>query len=134
LTKPATQASRLPMPPEATAPPDAPSAAVTITGNINAPTLAAAPAARPDHSVAVHGNWVIQVGAFEQEVEAKQRLSAARSKAAELLGSADPYTERTTKGDKTFYRARFAAFDRAQAEAICKQLQRNDIACMALKI
>ena len=53
--------------------------------------------------------------------------------AAELLGTADPYTERTTKGDKTLYRARFAGFDRAQAETVCKQLQRNYIACMAVK-
>ena len=75
----------------------------------------------------------MQVGAFELEDEAKQRLSNARSMAAELLGTAEPYTERTTKGDKTLYRARFAGFDRAQAEAVCKQLQRSYMACMALK-
>ena len=66
--------------------------------------------------------------------EAKQKLSAAKSKATGLLGKADPYTERTIKGDKTYYRARFAGFDRDQAEAACKQLKRSDIACMALKI
>jgi len=78
--------------------------------------------------------WAIQVGAFEAEAEAKQRLSKAQSKAAAVLKKADPYTERTTKGEKTYYRARFAGFDRNQAEAACKQLKRNDIACMALKI
>jgi D-alanyl-D-alanine carboxypeptidase len=80
-----------------------------------------------------HSGWAIQVGAFEAEEEAKQRLTKAQSKAA-VLKKADPYTERTTKGEKTYYRARFAGFDRNQAEAACKQLKRNDIACMALKI
>ena len=103
---------------------------VAVTGNIGEP--AAEPVAT-SRSTPNHGKWAVQVGAFEREFEAKQRLSIARSLAAELLGSADPYTERTTKGDKTFYRARFAGFDRAQAEAICKQLQRNDMACMPLK-
>jgi D-alanyl-D-alanine carboxypeptidase len=78
--------------------------------------------------------WVIQVGAFEDEAEAKERLTSARSKAATLLQKADPYTERTVKGEKTYFRARFAGFDRDKAEAVCRALKRNDIACMALKI
>ena len=119
-------------------------AAPTVTGNINVQPAANEPArepvreatreptSRPIKPVAA-GNWAVQVGAFEIEAEAKQRLSIARSMAAELLGTADPYTERTTKGDKTLYRARFAGFDRARAEAVCKHLLNNYIACMALK-
>ena len=42
--------------------------------------------------------------------------------------------ERTTKGEKTYYRARFAGFDRDQAEAACKQLKRSDIVCISMKI
>ncbi len=110
-----------------------PAVAPTVTGNIDAQPAATEPAIRPIKPTAATGGWAVQVGAFELEVEAKQRLSIARSMAAELLGTADPYTERTTKGDKTLYRARFAGFDRAQAEAVCKQLQRNYMACMALK-
>jgi D-alanyl-D-alanine carboxypeptidase len=74
------------------------------------------------------------VGAFEDEADAKERLSSAQSVVAKLLGKADAYTERTTKGDKTYYRARFAGFDRKKAQTACKQLKRSDIACMALKI
>ena len=37
------------------------------------------------------------------------------------------------KGDKTLYRARFAGFDKEQAEAACKHLKRNDIDCMTVK-
>ena len=92
------------------------------------------PLAAPERRPISRGGWAIQIGAFDAESEAKQKLNVAKSKAAALLGSADPRTERANKGQKTFYRARFVGFDREQAEAACKQLKRSDIACMALKI
>jgi D-alanyl-D-alanine carboxypeptidase len=82
---------------------------------------------------AQRSGWIIQIGAFEAEAEAKQRLNAAQTKAA-ILKKADPYTERTTRGEKTYFRARFAGFDRDQAEAACKQLKRSDIICISMKI
>jgi len=78
------------------------------------------------------GEYVIQIGAFDQEAEAKNRLSAARSIAKELE-KADPFTERVDKGNKTIYRARFAGFDKEQAETACKSLRRGEIPCMMLK-
>lgn len=86
------------------------------------------PAAKPRSS-----GWMIQVGAFPEEKEAKQRLVAAQGKAKALLGLADPFTERVAKGDKTLYRARFAGLDKDQAETACKYLKRSDIPCMLLK-
>jgi D-alanyl-D-alanine carboxypeptidase len=77
--------------------------------------------------------WMIQVGAFDREDEAKSRLNTAQTRAKSLLGAADGFTERVTKGDKTLYRARFAGLDKDQAEAACQYLKKNDIACMALK-
>jgi D-alanyl-D-alanine carboxypeptidase len=77
--------------------------------------------------------WLIQVGALPDETEARQRLENARSKAKALLGKADPFTERTEKGDKVLYRARFAGLEKNQAEAACKHLKRSDIPCMLLK-
>jgi D-alanyl-D-alanine carboxypeptidase len=88
-----------------------------------------APARKPQ----THSGWIIQIGAFETAGEAKQRLDAAQSKAKSVLSRADAFTEPVTKGDKTFYRARFAGLEKSQAEATCKQLKRNDITCMALK-
>jgi D-alanyl-D-alanine carboxypeptidase len=76
---------------------------------------------------------MIQVGAFPEETEAKQRLNAAQSKAKDQLGQADPFTERTTKGHKAMYRARFAGLDKDQAEIACKSLKRNEIPCMLVK-
>ena len=90
------------------------------------------PSAPPRH--AIRGGWAIQVGAYEDEGEAKQHLSSAKSKVAQVLQKAEAYIERTVKGAKTYYRARFAGFDRDQAEAACKRLKREDVTCMALKI
>jgi len=77
--------------------------------------------------------WLIQVGAFDTETEAKDRLSAAQGNAKEQLGQASPFTEPVAKGDKTLYRARFAGLDKPQAEAACKNLKRSEIPCMLLK-
>jgi D-alanyl-D-alanine carboxypeptidase len=80
-----------------------------------------------------NGGWMIQVGAFPDENEAKQRLIAAQDKAKSQLGKADPFTERVAKGDRSLYRARFAGLDKNQAETACKHLKRSDIPCMLLK-
>ena len=98
-----------------------------------AAAAASEPAAAPARSTPVRSGWIVQVGAFATESEAKQHLDEAQSKAKKLLGHADPFTEPVTKGDKTFYRARFAGLERDQAEATCKQLRRSDIACMTIK-
>jgi len=90
--------------------------------------IAPEPAAKPRS-----GGWMIQVGAFPEEKEAKQRLVTAKDKAKTLLGQADPFTERVAKGDKSLYRARFAGLDKVQAETACKHLKRNEIPCMLLK-
>jgi D-alanyl-D-alanine carboxypeptidase len=91
-----------------------------------------APAA-PQPQARPRGGWLIQIGAFDGEDEAKQHLSAAQLKAPTVLAAADPFTERVQKGDKALYRARFAGFDKAAAEAACRQLKRSNIACMTLK-
>ena len=76
---------------------------------------------------------MIQVGAFDDEKDAKQRLTAAQTKAKDQLGQADPFTEKIAKGDKSLYRARFAGLDKSQAETACKSLKRSEIPCMLLK-
>jgi D-alanyl-D-alanine carboxypeptidase len=76
---------------------------------------------------------MIQVGAYQAEQEAKQRLTAVQSKASKVLVGADPFTETVDKGGTTFYRARFAGLDKDKAEAACKYLKRNDVECVAIK-
>jgi hypothetical protein len=91
---------------------------------------AASQAAQP-HTV--HSGWMIQVGAFPALEEAKQRLSSVQSRAARFLGSADAFTEPLSKGETTWYRARFAGLDKEQAEAACNYLKHNDVDCMTIK-
>ncbi|MFL6796936.1 MAG: serine hydrolase [Xanthobacteraceae bacterium] len=77
--------------------------------------------------------WVIQVGAFPAEQEAKQRLSTVQSKASKVLSGADPFTESVDKGGTTLYRARFAGLDKDKAEAACKFLKRDGVDCVTIK-
>ena len=97
-----------------------------------AANVSSAPAysAPPAHN---HGGWLIQIGAFDDETEAKQHLTAAQIKVHATLAAKDPFTERVQKGDKALYRARFAGFDKSTAEAACRALKRSDFECMALK-
>jgi D-alanyl-D-alanine carboxypeptidase len=124
-------------PPASATPIVIPTAPVKAASEIPpAKAVAAVPAADPVATApqnAHRNGWMIQVGAFDQETEAKQRLSSAQSRAKTLLGAADAFTERVMKGDKALYRARFAGLDKDQAEAACQYLKRNEIACMALK-
>jgi cell division septation protein DedD len=105
------------------------------------PTLSEAEPAKPEPAAVqpstqhahVPGNWLIQIGAFDGEAEARQHLSEAQLKASTALAAADPFTERLQTGDRVLYRARFAGFDREAAEIACRQLKRGHFECMALK-
>ena len=91
------------------------------------------PAATIESASKARSGWIIQVGALPDEKEAKQRLETAQSKAKNLLGKADSFTERVEKGDKVLFRARFAGLEKDQAEAVCKHLKRTEIPCILLK-
>ena len=106
-----------------------------VTAAPAGPELAKAEPAKSEPPPQLHarGGWLIQIGAYPGEDEAKQHLSAAQSKLRDKLAAADPFTERVLKGDKALYRARFAGFDKATADATCKQLKRNDFDCITVK-
>jgi D-alanyl-D-alanine carboxypeptidase len=117
----------------------APTTAVQVAA---APAAAAPPpSAAPVAPVATrsaapqtqHVGWIIQVGAFPAEGEAKQRLNSVQSKASKFLASADAFTETVNKGESTMYRARFAGLGKDQAEAACNYLKHNDVDCMTIK-
>ena len=82
--------------------------------------------------VQAHG-WLIQIGAFDDENNAEQHLSAAQFKVRAALAAKDPFTERVQKGDKALYHARFSGFEKTSAEAACKELKRSDFECVVLK-
>ncbi len=99
----------------------------------SAGTTVPVPAAAQELAAKPRGGWMIQVGAFDTEHEAKERLTAAKTNAKDQLGEASPFTEPVAKGDKTLYRARFAGLEKSQAETACKNLKRSEIPCMLLK-
>jgi D-alanyl-D-alanine carboxypeptidase len=85
-------------------------------------------------SAATHAGWIVQIGAFDIEREAQQRLSNARAKVGHVLDHAQSFTETVSKGEKTLYRARLAGFQQKDdAEAACKQLKQNDFDCMIIR-
>lgn len=114
-------------PPPAAKPGVLPAKVASASDNVPVGSVAPAAVAKP------RGGWMIQVGAFPEEREAKQRLIAAQGKAKGQLGEASPFTERIAKGDKSLYRARFAGLGKDQAETACKNLKRSEIPCMLLR-
>jgi D-alanyl-D-alanine carboxypeptidase len=138
-TPPAEPAATRPEP-LAFAPPPPPGAAPGVLGVLPARSAAfepsSAPAAAPPPASAkpvVRSGWMIQVGAYPAEEDAKQRLSTVQSKASKILNGADPFTETVDKGGTTYYRARFAGLDKDKAEAACKYLKKNDVECVTIK-
>jgi len=129
------------LPSETAAPAPAPAARAGLfnvragagAGAAPPPVQNAAPAATAAPKPQAHNGWIIQVGAYLAEEEAKARLAVVQSKAARLLAAADPFTEPVLKGEKTYYRARFAGLDKEQAEAVCNYLKRNDVECLTIK-
>jgi len=77
--------------------------------------------------------WIVQVGAYEDVAEAREKIASAKTKAGNLLQGSDPFIEPVVKGSQTLHRARFAGLKQDQAEAVCRQLKRSDVVCMAIR-
>jgi len=114
-------------------PPPAKSASAPTIRIASADASVPAPAAAQELAAKPRGDWMIQVGAFDVEKDAKMRLTIAQDKAKAQLSAANPFTEPVAKGDKTLYRARFAGLEKSQAERACMHLKRSEIPCMLLK-
>lgn len=85
-------------------------------------------------SAAPKSGWVIQVGSVGSEAEARALLNKTSDKAAQLLASAEPFTERFEKGGTTYIRARFGGFsNQATAAKTCAALKKRSISCYAVQ-
>jgi D-alanyl-D-alanine carboxypeptidase len=134
------QAAPAPLPPVVGTPSaEAPATVAPAVAAVPAPspvppsTTASLPSELPSVPPSMRGGWLIQIGAFTEEREARERLDQARSRFNAILGKADPYTEKTRKGANTYFRARFAGLDETAAKRACSLLKRSDIACLAMK-
>src|SRR4051812_46154993 len=94
----------------------------------------AAPASRRETARAPSSAWVIQLGAVEDEKEAKSMLDEAKSRSARSLAHAAPYTEKVVRNGTTLYRARFSGFDESDdAQEACRLLKRSGFSCFATR-
>lgn len=75
----------------------------------------------------------IQIGAYASAAEAERQLATARSKAADLIGTAQARTQMTNANGRALWRARFAGFPAANAGAVCTELRRRQIDCLVAK-
>jgi D-alanyl-D-alanine carboxypeptidase len=120
-------------------PPPPPGARPGVLGTLPASVAMATPPADPTPAPSQaakprpRSGWIIQVGAYPDEDEAKRRLGTVKIKALRLLSDAEPFTEPTVRDGTTYYRARFAGLNKDQAEAVCSYLKRNDVECVAIK-
>jgi D-alanyl-D-alanine carboxypeptidase len=89
--------------------------------------------AQPQDAEPLPGGWHVQIAAVPDKKGAQALLERARQRAAGLLDSADPYTERVEAKGTVFYRARFVGFSgKDEARAVCAKLKRKSVDCLAL--
>jgi D-alanyl-D-alanine carboxypeptidase len=90
--------------------------------------------ARVPANAAAQSGWLIQIGAFDREGDAKAHLSKVQGQLGSALKGRTAYTESVAKGSGNIYRARFAGFaDAGAANAACSALKKKDISCLAMK-
>ncbi|MBA8840310.1 D-alanyl-D-alanine carboxypeptidase [Ochrobactrum sp. RH2CCR150] len=79
------------------------------------------------------GGWAIQIGSLPSEGQARDMLAKASSSVGGALRSASPYTETFSKGNATYYRARFVGFNSKQAAwDACASLKKKSFGCYAV--
>jgi hypothetical protein len=87
----------------------------------------------PDKSASraalARGDWIVQVGAFRAESQAKDRLGQVARKWSSLFRRSDGLV---TEGGG-HYRARFTGFDAEGAKEACRMLSGKGEPCMALR-
>ncbi|HEY0293585.1 MAG TPA: SPOR domain-containing protein [Hansschlegelia sp.] len=94
----------------------------------------AAPQPAPAAETApIRKGWLIQIGATTEAAGAQALLSNAKAKGGRVLSGAEPFTETYMRGDRTYYRARFAGLNERSADAACKALKRSSVSCFAIK-
>lgn len=89
--------------------------------------------AAPAPSSGAASAFLIQVGAYASQGEAERQVAFVRTKAAGLLEGHAAETPRVEKGNRAFYRARFAGFNSGKAAEACHELRRRALDCFVMK-
>lgn len=78
------------------------------------------------------GTFHVQVGAYTSQADAQNRLGMVQQRAPKILDGHMPFTAAFMKGDREWYRARFAGFSKTDARSACVALKRMSLDCIAL--
>nr|WP_290699984.1 D-alanyl-D-alanine carboxypeptidase family protein [Halomonas sp. UBA3074] len=76
------------------------------------------------------GNWGIQVGAFSQEMQARQLAQQAANRIGQGVGGRVEVD--TLQGQTPVYRARLVALDEQRARQACRELHSQGMDCMVV--
>ncbi len=108
--------------------------AAALTAEIEKIDPGAAEAAERQQAVA-SGAFVVQLGAFKQDVDAAQRWETLKNKNNDQLGDRRPDIKRVDLGEKgVWYRLRVGPFEtRADAVAMCEVLRTRGTDCLVAK-
>lgn len=90
------------------------------------------PAAFQPAAATPRGRFEVQIGAYASIDEAQRALTAAQSRAGQLLAGYGSVTHPLQKGGRTMYRARFSGFDAQRASSTCTELRRQAIDCFVM--
>jgi D-alanyl-D-alanine carboxypeptidase len=105
-------------------------AAVAAVPSVSRPAGLGAPAAAGPIAT---GPFHVQIGAFSTPAEAQRQLSAVSDRAGALLAGHAPVSVPYAKANLQFYRARFAGFNEAKAQAACQTLKQQKIECVVMR-
>jgi len=100
-----------------------------------APTPASEPAipAEPENDAAAGGPFNVQIGAYPTEAEAKHKLEAILGSAKDVLGRHAAVAVLYNGPKQVWYRARFAGFERPEADQTCVALRDKHIDCIVMR-
>lgn len=90
------------------------------------------PAAFRPTAAVPRGGFEVQIGAYGSINEAQRALTAAQSRAGQVLAGYGSVTHPVQKAGRTMYRARFSGFDAARASSTCTELRRQAIDCFVM--
>lgn len=82
---------------------------------------------------ALPSGWIVQIGAAPTQSGADTLLGSASAKVSQLSGFR-PFVERFEKAGQVYFRARFSGFaDQADANAMCTELKKANMSCLAMQ-
>ena len=91
----------------------------------------ATPPEPPDSAAA--GPFNVQIGAYPTETEARQKLDTIQTTAGPVLSGHAPIATLYSGSSRVWYRARFAGFERPQADQTCQALKSKHIDCIVMR-